>query len=157
MLLKLLADPAIEGGETNAAGGDIVSYIFVGILLVALVVIMIFNSRRNKKQAEESAKILNAVKVGNKVKTIGGICGIVVEIDQEENTFVLETGSEALGKSYVKFDRQAIYQTDAEISDESKAVENNTVESNAEVEASVEVEEIVEVEEPVVETDKTEE
>ena len=31
----------------------------------------------------------------------------------EDNTFVLETGSEASGKSYLKFDKQAIYQTDA--------------------------------------------
>ena len=57
--------------------------------------------------------MINAVKPGNKVKTIGGICGIVVEVDNEENTFVLETGTELSGKSYIKFDRQAIYQTDA--------------------------------------------
>ncbi|MCD8200796.1 MAG: hypothetical protein LUD47_01810, partial [Clostridia bacterium] len=45
--------------------------------------------------------------------TIGGICGIVVEVDDEESTFVLETGSEETGKFYIKFDKQAIYQTDA--------------------------------------------
>ena len=54
-----------------------------------------------------------ALRPGNKVKTIGGICGVVVEICPEDNTFVLETGTEASGKSYLKFDRQAIYQTDA--------------------------------------------
>ena len=56
---------------------------------------------------------MDAVKPGNKVKTIGGVCGIVVEVDPEENTFVLETGSETSGKCYMKFDKQAIYQTDA--------------------------------------------
>ena len=57
--------------------------------------------------------LFRSVKPGNKVKTIGGICGIVVEVDNEENTFVLETGTESTGKCYIKFDRQAIYQTDA--------------------------------------------
>jgi hypothetical protein len=47
------------------------------------------------------------------VKTIGGICGVVVEICPEDNTFVLETGTEASGKSYIKFDMQAIYMSDA--------------------------------------------
>lgn len=57
--------------------------------------------------------MLNAIQPGNKVKTIGGICGIVVEVCPEDNTFVLETGTEASGKSYIKFDKQAVYQTDA--------------------------------------------
>ena len=57
--------------------------------------------------------MLDAIQPGNKVKTIGGICGIVVEVNPDENTFVLETGTEASGKSYLKFDKQAIYQTDA--------------------------------------------
>jgi preprotein translocase subunit YajC len=56
---------------------------------------------------------LNALKPGCKVKTIGGICGVVVEVNREENTFVLETGNEANGKSYIKFDLVAVYQTDA--------------------------------------------
>ena len=58
-------------------------------------------------------KMLNSIQPGNKVKTIGGICGVVVEVCPEDNTFIMETGSEASGKSYMKFDKQAIYQTDA--------------------------------------------
>ena len=56
--------------------------------------------------------MLNALKPGNKVKTIGGVCGVVVEVC-DDNTFVLETGTEMSGKSYIKFDKQAVYQTDA--------------------------------------------
>lgn len=88
-------------------------YVILGVLLVAIVVLWFFSSRRRKKQEEEAKNLIDAVKPGNKVKTIGGICGIVVEVDQEENTFVLETGTEQSGKCFIKFDRQAIYQTDA--------------------------------------------
>ena len=45
-------------------------------------------------------------------RIIGGVCGEVVEIDDEENTFVLKTGTGDC-VSYLKFDKQAIYQTDA--------------------------------------------
>lgn len=89
------------------------TYIILGVLVVAIIVMFVFSSKRRKKQEEDAKNLIDAVKPGNKVKTIGGICGIVVEVDTEENTFVLETGTEQSGKSYIKFDRQAIYQTDA--------------------------------------------
>ena len=54
--------------------------------------------------------MVETLKIGDRVKTIGGICGFVVQINDAENTFVLETGLEG-NKSYVKFDKGAIYQT----------------------------------------------
>ena len=88
-------------------------WIVLGVIAVAFIVIFILNNRSQKKRQKEMEETLDAVKPGCKVKTIGGICGIVVEVCPEDNTFVLETGTEASGKSYLKFDRQAIYQTDA--------------------------------------------
>ena len=105
MLWNLLA----EEEQGNPWG----SYILMGILLVVIVVFMVMNRRTQAKRQEETMNMLNAIKPGNKVKTIGGICGVVVEVCPEDNTFVLETGTEASGKSYIKFDKQAIYQTDA--------------------------------------------
>lgn len=104
MFTSLLADP------------DNGTYIMLAIVAVLIVVIAVFyflSNKKRKKQEQDAQDLINAVKPGNKVKTIGGICGIVVEVDNEENTFVLETGTETSGKSYIRFDRQAIYQTDA--------------------------------------------
>ena len=98
------------------------TYIILGVLIVAIIVMFVFSSRRRKKQEEEAKNLIDAVKPGNKVKTIGGICGIVVEVDSEENTFVLETGTEQSGKCFIKFDRQAIYQTDAVVDKTAPAV-----------------------------------
>ena len=53
-----------------------------------------------------------AIRPGHKVKTAGGICGIVVEVC-DDNTVIIETGSENSGKSYVKMDKELIAQTDA--------------------------------------------
>lgn len=89
------------------------SWVLIIALAAILIVFFVLSSRSNKKRQKETQEMLDAVQPGNKVKTIGGICGIVVAVDPEDNTFVLETGTEATGKSYLKFDKQAIYQTDA--------------------------------------------
>lgn len=130
---------------------NIIMLVIVAVLIVVIVVFYIFSSKKRKKQEQDAQDLINAVKPGNKVKTIGGVCGIVVEVDNEENTFVLETGTEASGKSYMKFDRQAIYQTDAvvekkepetseEVKDDNKddSPVENTAEPVAEVEAPAE-------------------
>ena len=92
---------------------NIPSLVMMGALVVLVVVFMVFNRKTQAKKQQEAMDMLNAIKPGNKVKTIGGICGIVVELCPDDNTFILETGSEASGKSYIKFDKQAVYQTDA--------------------------------------------
>ena len=105
MLSNLLAE--------SSGGSNWGSIVFIVLIVAAFVAMMIFNSRSNKKRQQESQKMLDAIKPGSKVKTIGGICGVVVEVNAEENTFVLETGTEKSGKAYIKFDKQAVYQTDA--------------------------------------------
>ena len=110
--------------EQNNAG----SWIMVVILLGLLVLFMIYSNHSQKKRQKETMETLNAIQPGNKVKTIGGICGIVVEVCPEDNTFVLETGTEKSGKSYIKFDKQAVYQTDAVAKKEETPVTEETKE-----------------------------
>ena len=101
-----------SSGATNA-GNPWSTWILFGMIAVLMVVMMIFNRRNQKKREEESKALLDSIRPGHKVKTIGGICGTVVEVNNEDNTFVLETGSETSGKSYMRFDKYAIAQTDA--------------------------------------------
>ena len=106
MFSALLSDTT-----NNTNDGGWITWVILAVFIVIIVVFFVFSSRRNKKKQQEAQQLMDAVKPGNKVKTIGGVCGIVVEVDPEENTFVLETGSETSGKCYMKFDKQAIYQT----------------------------------------------
>ena len=113
----LLDNPPQE--EPNPIG----SYIIMGVLIIAIIGLFIWQSVTNKKRQKEAQEILNGLKIGDRVKTIGGVCGFVVQINDSENTFVLETGLEN-NKSYVKFDKGAIYQT--------APAEGNAVEKKAE-------------------------
>ncbi len=156
----------LEGeGTTNAASGygNWIMLAILAVLIVVVVVMYVLGNKKRKKQEQDAKDLINAVKPGNKVKTIGGICGIVVEVDDEENTFVLETGTELSGKSYIKFDRQAIYQTDAVVEkpEANAAAEEPAVEAPAEEasEAPAEATEVAEVveEAPVAEEAPAEE
>ena len=109
MLFNLL-DSAGNGAGTKG-GFDWTMLLMFGVIIVMFIAMSYFQKRNQKKREEEAKAVLDALKPGNKVKTIGGICGTVVEVDAE--TFVLETGSEKSGKSYMTFDKFAIAQTDA--------------------------------------------
>lgn len=108
-MLNLLLENTGSSTTTTPAdnGGQIIIFI---VLLVAIVGLFIWNSIQNKKKQKEAQNMVDSLKVGDRVKTIGGICGFVAEINNAENTFVLETGTNDK-KSYVKFDKGAIYQT----------------------------------------------
>ena len=118
MLLNVLTEAA------NASAWP--TYVMLGIVVIAFVAMTMYSRRIQKKrqqEQEETMKLHNAIQPGNKVKTIGGICGVVVEVCDDDNTFVVETGTEKSGKSYIKFDKQAIYQTDAVVEDKAPVEE----------------------------------
>lgn len=85
-----------------------------GMLTVLFIVgiggVFIWMNVSGRKKQKAAQDMVEQLKIGDRVKTIGGICGFVVQINDAENTFVLETGLEE-NKSYVKFDKGAIYQT----------------------------------------------
>ena len=117
MIWNLLADEAPNGGS------NVGTIIIMIVLVVAIIGLFVWQSISGKKKQKEAQNMLNAMKIGDKIKTIGGVCGYLVEINEAENTIVIETGSEN-NKSYLKFDRGAIYQTapvNAAASGEAKA------------------------------------
>ena len=113
------ATSAVESATESAAAKTSTNYtiwIILGILVVFFVVNYFFSRKRNKKLAEEQEK-KSAIKPGYTVTTIGGVIGEVVEVDEEENSFVLKTGS-GENCSYMKFDKQAIYTSKAPAGEE---------------------------------------
>lgn len=148
MIFSLLAE---DGANTQTNQNGWLSWVLIGVLVVLLIGSMFLMNRRNKKREKEAQDRIDAVKPGNKVTTIGGISGIVVEVNSEDNTFVLETGSEECGKCYIKFIRQAIYETDAVVEKEVKAEEIKAEEqiSNESVSEEVVSDELVEAKAPV--------
>ena len=61
-------------------------YTFLIVLAVAFLAMMIFSSRSRKKQEAKRRALLNSLKKGDKITTIGGIVGTVIEVRENEVT-----------------------------------------------------------------------
>lgn len=83
---------------TPAAGG-MGSTVIMMVLMIAIFYFMLIRpENKRKKEAEE---MRSAVKKGDKVVTIGGITGVVVDV--KENKFVLETGADQVRIEFEKW------------------------------------------------------
>lgn len=80
------------------------------VLIVLFVLMLIMPYFSQKKRNQEYMDMLSNVKVGDMVKTGGGIIGKVNKITDkgEIKTFILETGSKT-NKSYLELDMTMIY------------------------------------------------
>ena len=79
-------------GATDGATGGLLggSPIIMIVVMVAIFYFMLI--RPENKRKKEAEQMRSAVKVGDKVTTIGGIIGKVVHVSDEK--FVLETGAD---------------------------------------------------------------
>ena len=118
-LFNLLTEATGNGSGTsnsNASGNQgsffsqnpWVMWTILGVILVAWIVFSYFTNKKRRAKAEAETAKRNAIKPGFKVTTIGGIVGTVVEVDEENNTFVLQTGNDE-HPSLLTFDKLAIY------------------------------------------------
>lgn len=80
-------------------GGGI-SFIFPLLILAGM---MFFMTRSQKKQQNERQTLLDSMKIGDKVVTIGGLHGIIFECKEEEKTVCIDCEGIIL-----EFDRSAI-------------------------------------------------
>lgn len=68
---------------TQQAPGGLIQFLLPA-LLAAMVLMFIFSTRKQKKQQAERKAMIDALKKGDKVQTIGGIRGTVVETREQE-------------------------------------------------------------------------
>lgn len=132
-----------------AEGSKTSSIVVYGILILVLVAMLVLPYFTQKKKSQEFAQMLESMKVGDLVKTAGGIIGKITKITDKGDikTVILETGSKT-EKSYMEFDMAMIYCV-------LKSTKSNEEKETAEEKTEV-VEEVVETAE-VVEEPKTEE
>lgn len=87
----------------NAIGGFFSQYGFMLIMLAALVAMLVFTSRSNKKRQKQYKDMIDALKPGTRVRTIGGIYGTVTSV--KDDVIFVSVGPD---KVRLVFTRQAI-------------------------------------------------
>lgn len=100
--------------ETAGAGwaGTIMSVGWIVILFVLMYFMLI---RPQRKQQKETQKMIAALAVGDKIVTIGGICGKVVKIKDEYIWITSGKNTDEAEKCCIKFERSAVKSVDKKI------------------------------------------
>lgn len=106
--MNLFGITALAAEGTPAQPTMLSSIMGFAPLLIIIVLFYFMLIRPQKKREKETKAMLNAMKVGDKVVTIGGICGKVVKI--KDNYVFIETGNIGTqdAKSTIKMERDAI-------------------------------------------------
>lgn len=98
LIFFLLAPPS---GNPNETPNPLIQ--IVPLILIVLV-FYFFMIRPQQQKEKERQKALDALKKGDKVVTIGGLHGTIVEINPEKKTVVIQASENVR----LKFDRSAI-------------------------------------------------
>ncbi|MDR1210908.1 MAG: preprotein translocase subunit YajC [Spirochaetaceae bacterium] len=98
--------PLLLGGPDGGASGAAPGYMQFLPLVLIVVIFYFFIIRPQGKKQKETQRMLNAIKKGDKVVTIGGIHGVVQSVKEGAGTVVLKVDEDAR----IEFTRSAISQ-----------------------------------------------
>ena len=85
--------------DANAQGGGMVGTIVMLVVMVGVFYFMMI--RPENKRKKEAEQMRSSLKNGDKVTTIGGIVGVVVDV--KEDRFVMETSADQVRMELMKW------------------------------------------------------
>lgn len=91
------------------SSGSNQSWILLVVLAVMLVGTMLLSIIPQKKRQKKAQEMMANIKVGTKIKTIGGFVGTIKMIDNSQNTFVIDISANGDGSTLVTIDKGAVY------------------------------------------------
>lgn len=87
MLINLLAEG--EAAASKSSNGWVM-WVIIGVVLVLMVVLTIVPQ---KKRQKEQQKMMNALTVGTKLMTVGGLVGKITQVNTDD-TLIINVGTE---------------------------------------------------------------
>lgn len=125
--------PFLLEGETANTGGDwlqmaatIVPFILIAVAFYFLLI------RPQRKQEKEAQAMRNSIDVGDTITTIGGITGVVRQVKEADDAYVIETGADKVRITVKKWAVQS--KDNKDVKDKKESKEKETIEKGAEKE-----------------------
>ncbi|MBQ6152268.1 MAG: preprotein translocase subunit YajC [Ruminococcus sp.] len=94
---------------TNFFSQNSWAIIFVYVALFAVLYFLLIRPNSKKKKQEQEMR--NNIAIGDEITTIGGIVGRIVAVKEDEDAFIIETGSDRVK---MKFKKWAISSVDSD-------------------------------------------
>jgi len=88
--LTASASDASAAGDVSTGGAILSTFILPMIVLIFLYLLMI---RPQQKQERETRQMQESLQAGDEIITRGGIVGLVLRVDENTKTVLIETGS----------------------------------------------------------------
>lgn len=95
-----------DGTPVNQANSWLVLLMRFGPLVLGIVLMYFILIRPQRKKQKEEQKMRNNMRVGDEITTIGGICGRIVNI--KEDNLIIETGADRNKMSIKKWAVQTV-------------------------------------------------
>ena len=103
------AGTASAAGTANAANNPWQWVLTIGIWVVVIAAAYFLFIRPSKKRQKQEEELRNSIEIGDDVTTIGGIVGRVIAVKDDDETIIIETGSD---KTMMRFKKWAIASVD---------------------------------------------
>lgn len=109
------------GTETAQATGEVAgsgisqTIMSVGWIVILFLLMYFMLIRPQKKQQKEMQKMISALEVGDKIVTIGGICGKVAKIKDDNIWVVTGKNTDEAEKCCIKLERSAVKSVDKKV------------------------------------------
>ena len=84
------------------SGVGIMNFVVMGLFLLGMYFLLI---RPNSKRKKQEDQLRSSLEVGDEITTIGGICGRIVSIKDDADTFIIESGTD---RNKIKIKKWAI-------------------------------------------------
>lgn len=97
-MFYFLTDAATDATQ-QATGGDLFSMLLPLVLMFVIFYFILIRPENKRKKEAEAMR--SSMKTGDKITTIGGITGTVVDVKEEK--FVIETGADRVRIEFQKW------------------------------------------------------
>ena len=103
----LFLDQAANAAAANE--NPMATWGMLGFTILLFIVMYFLFMRPYKKKQKEEEEMRSSIEISDDVTTIGGIVGKIIAIREDDETFVLETGSD---KTRLRFKKWAVSSID---------------------------------------------
>lgn len=88
-----LANIALLCADTTESDGSSswIMLVILGVFFVAMILMTVIPQRKQKKKMQD---MMSSLAVGDKIMTIGGFVGAIVEINAENDRYTINVGSD---------------------------------------------------------------
>ena len=79
------------GMIASSGGNDWFIWVILAVVFVGMILMTVIPQRKQKKKMQE---MMSSLSVGDKIMTIGGFVGTIVEINNDNDRFTINVGSD---------------------------------------------------------------